>query len=101
MGNEEIKDLDQLEDKSILEIAQEIVYERRQEKERQYGPFDEGMEKTATIASLLTNKDIEARDVYLILAALKLSRESYNHKQDNLLDAVAYLGALDKYENGQ
>jgi hypothetical protein len=101
MGKEEIMDSDLQESKSILEVAQEIVYERRQEKERQYGPFDRGMEKTAKIASLITNKDIEARDIYLILTALKLSRESYNHKQDNLLDAVAYLGALDKYENGE
>ena len=41
-----------------------------------------------------------AKDIYLILACLKLSRESYNHKQDNLLDLVAYIGALDKqYED--
>ena len=55
------------------------------------------MEKTAKIASLITGKNIEAKDIYLILTALKLSRESYNHKEDNLLDAVAYLGALNKY----
>lgn len=89
--------MDQQENKSILEIAHEIVYKRKQEKERQYGPFHEGMEKTAKIASLIANKDFEAKDIYLILIALKLSRESYNHKKDNLLDAVAYLGSLDKH----
>jgi DNA-binding protein H-NS len=94
---EEIKVLAAQENKSILQIAHEIVHERRQEKERQYGPFEEGMEKTAKIASLLTNKDITAVDIYLILTSLKLSRESYNHKEDNLLDAVAYIGALNKY----
>jgi hypothetical protein len=36
-------------------------------------------------------------DMYAALVALKLSRHSYNYKQDNLLDAVAYLGALDNY----
>ena len=33
------------------------------------------------------------------MVALKLSRESYNHKEDNLLDAVAYLGALNNLHN--
>jgi|TARA_R100000479_G_scaffold172894_1_gene118046 hypothetical protein len=97
MKREEIKVLAAQENKSILQIAHDIVYKRRQEKERQYGPFEEGMEKTAKIASLITGKNIEAEDIYLILTALKLSRESYNHKEDNLLDAVAYLGALNKY----
>ena len=58
------------------------------------------MEKAASIASSCTGKDITARDMYLCLIALKLSRESYNHKEDNLLDAVAYIGALNNFENG-
>jgi hypothetical protein len=32
--------------------------------------------------------------------ALKLARESWSHKQDNLLDAVAYLGGLNNYLEG-
>ena len=100
MTREEKKVLAAQENKTILQIAQEIVHERRPEKERQYGPFHEGMEKTAKLASLVTNKELNAKDIYLILACLKLSRESYNHKQDNLLDLVAYIGALDKqYED--
>jgi hypothetical protein len=82
---------------NILEKANEIVNLRKEEKERQYGPFEEGMERAAQIASGCTGKNISAQDMYLILVALKLSRESYNHKQDNLLDAVAYLGALNNY----
>jgi hypothetical protein len=31
------------------------------------------------------------------MVALKLSRQSYTHKEDNLLDAVAYLGSLNNY----
>ena len=34
-----------------------------------------------------------------LLVALKFSRESYNHKTDNLLDAVAYIQGLDNYIN--
>ena len=84
---------------NILEQANEIVNKRSEEKERQYGPFSEGMERAAMIMKGMTGKDITGKDMYCALVALKLSRESYNHKTDNLLDAVAYLGALDNYEN--
>lgn len=83
---------------NILEKANEIVNLRSEEKERMYGPFEEGMEKAAKIASIITNKDISTKDMYLCMVALKLSRESYNYKEDNLLDAVAYLGALNNFQ---
>jgi len=84
---------------NILEEANKIVNERAEEKEREYGPFSEGMERAAMIATGATGKDINAKDVYMVLVALKLSRESYNHKKDNLLDAISYLGALNNYIN--
>jgi len=81
---------------NILLKANEIVFERAQEKERQYGPFEEGMKKAAKIASELCCKDINHKDMYFCMIALKLSREAYNHKEDNLLDAVAYISSLNK-----
>jgi len=84
---------------NILKEANKIVNERAEEKERQYGDFSEGMERAAMIASGSTGKNINVKDMFLILVALKLSRESFNHKEDNLLDAVAYLAALNNYEN--
>jgi len=83
---------------NILLKANEIVNERSEEKERQYGPFEEGMERAAKIASGFTGKEITATDMYKCLVALKLSRESFNHKEDNLLDAVAYLSSLNNYQ---
>ena len=53
---------------------------------------------TETGKQVLTNKEIEAKDMYLFMVALKLSRESYNHKEDNFLDCVAYLAALNNHE---
>jgi len=47
----------------------------------------------------MTGLNITGREMYMALIALKFSRESYNHKRDNLLDAVAYIGALDNYIN--
>ena len=82
---------------NILEIANEIRNNRSQEKERMYGPFSEGMERAAMIASGSTGKQFTAQDMFMCLVALKLSRQSYNHKEDNLLDAVAYLAALNNY----
>lgn len=82
---------------NILYQANEIVNNRSEEKERAYGPFSLGMERAAKILSGMTGKEFTAEDMYLALVALKMSRHSFNYKEDNLLDAVAYLGALDNY----
>lgn len=87
--------------KSILQQAHDIVFERSEEKERQYGPFIEGMTEAARIASLMSRKEITTTDMFNCMIALKLSRQSYNHKEDNLLDAVAYMAALNEYENSK
>lgn len=84
---------------NILEKANDIVNNRSEEKQRQYGPMAEGMIKASKIASELCSKDISAVDMYKCMIALKLSREAYSHKEDNLLDCVAYLGALNDFEN--
>ena len=83
--------------KSILKEADEIINNRSEEKERQYGPFSEGMDRAASIFNGMTGLNVTGREMYMALIALKFSRESYNHKRDNLLDAVAYIGALDNY----
>ena len=35
--------------------------------------------------------------MYRAMIALKLSREAYAHKEDNLLDAVAYMSSMNDY----
>lgn len=85
--------------KSILEEANEIVNNRSEEKDRQYGPFSEGMDRAAKIFSGMTGIDVTGREMFMALVALKFSRESYNHKRDNLLDAVAYIQGLENYIN--
>jgi hypothetical protein len=86
---------------NILEKANEIVNIRSEEKERMYGPFEQGMERAAKILSGMTGLNLDATFMYNAMIALKLSRESYNHKEDNLLDAVAYLGSLNNYKSNQ
>ncbi len=84
---------------NILETADLIVNKRSEEADRKYGPFSEGMEKVGKFATLMGSKEITTVDAFNVLVALKLSRESYNHKEDNLLDAVAYLGGLNNLHN--
>ena len=84
---------------NILEKSNDIVFARKEEKERMYGPFEEGMERAAKILSGMIGYDVEAELIYKALIALKLSRESYNHKEDNILDAISYLASLDNYIN--
>ena len=84
---------------SILKQADEIINNRSEEKERQYGPLSEGMDRAAQIFNGMTGLDLTGREMLKALVALKLSRESYNHKTDNLLDTVAYLQGLENYEN--
>ena len=86
---------------NILKEADKITNERSEEKERMYGPFEESMSKAADIATLMTSKDITTEDMYKCMVALKLSRESHSHKEDNLLDAVSYLGSMNNYINNK
>tara|TARA_R110000772_G_C13101511_1_gene419759 strand:- start:375 stop:647 length:273 start_codon:yes stop_codon:yes gene_type:complete len=83
---------------NILKEADSIINERSEEKERMYGPFEEGMIRAAQILSGMTGQAIAPSLMYKSLIALKLSRESYNHKEDNLLDCVAYMAKLNDYE---
>jgi hypothetical protein len=82
---------------NILDEANKIVNERSEEKERAYGSFSEGMKRAASIASGMTGKNITADDMFQCMVALKFSRQSFNHKTDNLLDAVAYIGAWNNF----
>jgi hypothetical protein len=84
---------------NILDEASGIVNNRSEEADRQYGPFSEGMDRAAMIFTGMTGIEVTGEHMFKALVALKFSRESYNHKRDNLLDAVAYIQGLDNYIN--
>lgn len=79
--------------------ADEIINKRSEEKEREYGPIDECLTRTAVIASEMCAKQLTVDDVYKVLIALKLSRLAHSHKEDTILDAIAYLGAFNNLKN--
>jgi len=76
---------------NILEEAHNIVFDRSEEKEREYGNFHESMERAAAIAG--TN--IES--VYMHMIGLKLARLQFKWKRDSALDLVAYVASYDDY----
>lgn len=85
--------------KSICEEAHDIVNNRDEEKERMYGPFSEGMDRAASIFNGMSGLNITGKEMFIAMIALKFSRESYNHKKDNLLDAISYIQGLENYMN--
>ena len=86
---------------SILLSAHQIIDQRSEEGHRQYGSVDTNCDDAATIASTMQGKDFTTSDVLAVLVGLKLARHRHSYKQDNLLDAVAYLGALDNLIQGR
>lgn len=86
---------------NILEQARGIIYDKSEEKERQYGDFFENMEDAAKIASVMSKKQLTAEDIYHALIGLKFARESYTHKHDNMLDSIAYLASLHEYKESK
>lgn len=86
--------------KKLLQKAISITFDRKEEKERQYGPFVEGMSRASKILEGMTGKKIEVEFMYQAMIALKLSRQSYNHKEDNLLDAVSYIASMNEHLSG-
>lgn len=85
---------------NILIKADDIVNKRSEEKEREYGPFADSLQKAAVIATEMCNKEITQDDMYKIMIALKLSRLSYSSKEDTMLDAVGYIAAYNNLKNG-
>ena len=47
--------------------------------------------EVATISSILCRKELTAKDCITILKVMKLVRESYKHKRDNLVDEIGYV----------
>jgi hypothetical protein len=59
------------------------------DRAKQYGPFV----NNAVYAANVAHCSVET--VYLVMIGLKLSREQFKHKRDNIVDAIGYLALLD------
>lgn len=72
-----------------------------------YGDPDDDYAKTAKMWSgLLIHKlrpgeEITAKEALLMMALLKISREEFRHKRDNIVDAHGYLLCYEWVESGK
>lgn len=84
------------EDSSILLEAERIL---TGERDTDYGDPVENFSRIAEIASLLSGEKLTPETCVTVMIAVKLSREQYKHKRDNLVDLVAYIEILNRILN--
>lgn len=91
-------------EQTILQQAQGIVYDRVSPngERRPYGPFSECMKAAARIFNEINpygeaRGQVTTEEMYFALVALKLAREKFEHKTDNLVDICGYLAGLDDF----
>lgn len=77
---------------SIIEKALSLVHGDRQES---YGhPFDDFSRTGRMWGAILGIPDVSPRKVALCLIALKVARESHQHKDDTVIDIAGYAETL-------
>lgn len=85
-------------EKSILSEAEEIVNGSRHSD---YGDAKESFRRIATIASVMTGKELSPEDCCAVLIAVKLVRESFKHKRDNLVDLCGYAHIMNELNENE
>lgn len=89
----EVTDMNEENEQSILSEAEEIVNGSRHSD---YGDAKESFSRIATIASVMTGKELSPDDCCAVMMAVKLVRESFNHKRDNLVDLCGYAELMNR-----
>ena len=82
-----VEDVNKESKQSILDEAKAIVEGRRQSD---YGDPVESFERIAKTASMIMGKDLSPEECCAVLMAVKIVREGYRHKRDNLVDLCGY-----------
>jgi hypothetical protein len=80
-----------IKDESILSEAERIVNGDRQ---ADYSDPVENFKHIAAIASAIRKKELTSEDCAVVLMAVKLARENFKHKRDNLVDLAGYTEIL-------
>lgn len=82
--------------KSILTEAENIV---NGERGVDYEDATESFEKIATVASILSGVELDAKTCCSVQLAVKIVREGFKHKRDNLVDMAGYAEILNQIKN--
>ena len=94
----EMKSMNEENNKSILSEAEEIVNGSRHSD---YGDAKESFSRVAAIASVMTGKELSPEDCCAVLMAVKLVRESFAHKRDNLVDLCGYAHIMNELNENE
>jgi hypothetical protein len=84
---------------TVLQEAQALVYGDRED---QYSPPQRDYAKTAKIwtgillEKLRPGEEITAKEAVLMMVGMKISREVFKHRRDNLIDAAGYIACAER-----
>ena len=92
------KRLTKSETESILSEAERIVNGERQ---ADYSDPVENFKHIAAIASAISKKGLSPTDCAIVMIAVKLARENYKHKRDNLVDLAGYVEILNRIKENE
>jgi hypothetical protein len=81
---------------TILEEAQKVVYGDRQ---ADYGSVTENFTTIAKLWSAVLKTEVTPEKVGLCMIQVKVARQMYKPKRDNLVDISGYAATLEKMEN--
>ena len=82
---------DHLHHETILEEAQRLIYGDRN---KTYDHPIENFDRIARIWSVIFGIEVTAEQVGLAMVGVKIAREAYMPKRDNLVDGAGYFGTI-------
>jgi hypothetical protein len=83
---------------SVLSEAERIVNGDRQ---ADYSDPVENFKHIASIASAISKEDLSPTTCAIVMIAVKLARENYKHKRDNLVDLAGYVEILHRIKENE
>ncbi len=87
-----------IKDESILSEAERIVNGDRQVD---YSDPVENFKHISAIASSISKENLSPTTCAIVMIAVKLARENYKHKRDNLVDLAGYVEILNRIKESE
>lgn len=84
-----------MSDQTILEEAQGLVYGDRN---KDYGKVKDNFKTIADLWSVVLNAKVTPEQVALCMVQVKIARQMFKPKRDNLVDGAGYFATIEKME---
>lgn len=82
---------------TIFDKCKDIIDERGNE----YGDLVKSFNRIASYWSIYLDTHITSKDVSMMMALLKMSREQSGHKEDNIIDLINYVSIANELEKNK